>query len=90
MKLDMPEDLMQMFEAHRNDYALVFFFEPVPTYYSTPLPIEHKERHESQQEALAIHKTLLEGYERYGFTIIHVPFDSIDKRIDFILKHVQH
>ncbi len=89
LKINMPEDLMQLFQDHRHDYAKVFFFEPVPTYYSTPLPIEHKERHESQQEALAIHKALLEGYEKHGFKVVHVPFDSVEKRIDFILKHIQ-
>lgn len=80
-----PEDLIQKFERHKADYAIVFFFEPVPAYLYQPTDV----RLESRAEALKIHQALLAGYEHQGFKIVHVPFDAIEKRVKFILNEIQ-
>lgn len=82
--LHMPHDLVQKLEAHKNDYALIFFFEPLPKelYYTTEV------RYETWDEAMEIHQTLLAGYKQYDFKIVHVPFDTIEKRVDFILSQI--
>lgn len=81
----MSMDLLQKFAEHKADYAIVFFFEPVPAvfYQSTDV------RSETRVEALKIHQALLAGYVQHDFNIIHVPFDSIEKRVDFILDKVR-
>jgi predicted ATPase len=82
----MPIDLIQKFETHKADYAIVFFFEPVPAslYQSTDVRLE------SRAEALKIHQALLLNYEKHGFNIVHVPFDTVKRRVEFILNKVKN
>ena len=78
----MPEALLRQFEEHKKDYKLVFFFDPLPQelYHQTEV------RYETWPEAMRIHQALLDNYIKSGFNVIHVPFDTIENRTDFVLK----
>lgn len=78
----MPEDLIQIFEHHKADYRCIFIFEPVPIYQQT------ETRQETLEEAAQIHKAVLKWYTERDFKIIHVPFETIEKRIEFILSQI--
>jgi len=43
-------------------------------------------RTETFEEAESIHRFIAEAYLKYGYELIDLPFDSPDKRIEFILK----
>ena len=47
--------------------------------------VSDSERYENFDQAVEIHHALLETYERFGYELIDVPFDSIEKRADFII-----
>ena len=32
-------------------------------------------------------KTVLDSYEKFGFSCVHIPAGSIDERVKFILGH---
>ena len=44
------------------------------------------ERYENFEQAIDIHHHLLKTYKRFGYHLIDVPFESIEKRSDFILE----
>lgn len=46
-----------------------------------------EERFESYEDASKIEASLRKTYANFGYDIIEVPFDSIEKRIYFILNH---
>ncbi|WP_040253614.1 AAA family ATPase [Psychroserpens mesophilus] len=47
--------------------------------------VSDSERYENFDQAVQIHDALLNTYEQFGYKLIDVPFDSIEKRTDFIL-----
>ena len=47
--------------------------------------VSDSERYENFDQAVQIHDALLSTYERFGYELIDVPFDSIEKRADFII-----
>lgn len=47
--------------------------------------VSDSERYENFEQAVEIHHALLTTYERFGYELIDVPFDSIEKRADFII-----
>lgn len=47
--------------------------------------VSDSERYENFDQAVEIHHALLDTYERFGYELIDVPFDSIEKRADFII-----
>ena len=77
----MPADLIQIFEHHKIDYRYVFIFEPVPKI----LYQQTESRQETCAEAAQMHQAVLKWYAERDFRIIHVPFDTVEKRIKFIL-----
>ncbi len=69
-------------DANTNyPYTAVFILPPWKTIYTTD-----NERYESYEEAVAIHKHLLETYTNLGYTPIEVPPATPLKRTEFILK----
>ncbi len=85
LNLTMPQDLIARFLAHKNEYDLVFIFEPLPhdLYYKTEV------RYESWEEANAIYEALLSGYIVYGFKICMVPFDTVENRTNLVLSKIR-
>lgn len=62
-------------------YDIVFILKPYKAIYETD-----NERYENFEQALDIHKHLLNTYQYYNYHLIDVPFDTIENRIDFILN----
>ena len=51
--------------------------------------VSDNERYESFDQALIIHEYLLKTYSKYDYDLHDVPFESIEKRADFILNIVE-
>lgn len=47
--------------------------------------VSDSERYENFDQAVQIHDALLQTYEGLGYALVDVPFDSIEKRADFII-----
>jgi predicted ATPase len=62
-------------------YDEVFILKPWEAIYASD-----NERYENFNQALEIHDCLLKTYQNYNYTLIDVPFDTIENRIDYILK----
>lgn len=73
----------QASKAAYNQY--VFFLEPLPE----ELYMMNDRRGEDRAEALKMHYALKQSYQRYGYTIINVPFDTIEHRALHILSCIQ-
>jgi predicted ATPase len=76
-----PDHFTSTCEAHR--YHSVFNLAPWETIF-----ISDSERYEDFDQAVQIHEQLVKTYERFGYHLIDVPFESIEKRADFILNFV--
>jgi predicted ATPase len=48
------------------------------------------ERYESFEEATAIHRKLIESYEKEGYSIVEIPTGTIAQRTDFITNNVSY
>jgi predicted ATPase len=46
-------------------------------------------RYESFEQALKIHECLVNTYEGFNYTLIDVPFDTVENRADYILNEIQ-
>lgn len=64
-------------------YNTVFVLKPWEAIYTSD-----NERYESFEQALKIHDHLVNTYKNYNYTLIDVPFDTIENRTDFILNVV--
>ena len=62
-------------------YDLIFILAPWQEIFTGD-----SERYESFEDAIEIHKYLLETYTRFGYQLIDIPFGSIKNRTDFILE----
>jgi predicted ATPase len=66
-----------------NKYSKIFVLPPWEDIY-----VSDNERYESFEQALKIHSYITITYEKYGYHLVDVPKDTIEKRVDFILKHL--
>ncbi|MCF7568090.1 ATP-binding protein [Sabulilitoribacter arenilitoris] len=66
-----------------SKYDMVFILKPWKAIYTSD-----NERYESFEQALQIHDSLVNTYKNYNYTLIDVPFDTVENRTDFILKVV--
>ena len=62
-------------------YNTVFILKPWEAIYTSD-----NERYESFEQALEIHDNLVNTYKNYNYTLIDVPFDTVENRTNFILK----
>lgn len=62
-------------------YNMVFILKPWKSIYTID-----NERYESFEQALQIHDNLVNIYKNYNYTLIDVPFDTVENRTNFILK----
>ena len=67
--------------AELHKYDKVFLLPMWREIFSTD-----KERFENYDDALKIEDSLRKTYSDYGYEVIEVPFDSIENRVNFILK----
>lgn len=68
-----------------HTYEHVFILAPWQQIY-----VSDNERYENFDQAVQIHEHLVNTYSRYGYKLHDVPFDSIEKRTDFILNIVDN
>ena len=80
IKDDYPELFTSSCANHR--YSNVFILAPWQEIYKSD-----NERYETFDQALDIHDYLVNTYTKYGYNLSDVPFDSVAKRVDFILKN---
>ncbi len=64
-------------------YDTVFILKPWKAIYKSD-----SERYESFEQALEIHKHLVNTYQNCNYKLIDVPFDTVENRTDFILNTV--
>ena len=74
-----PEHFVKACEDHQ--YDAIFILAPWQDIFTSD-----SERYESFEEAIEIHKHLLDSYKRFGYQLIDVPFGSVNTRIEFILE----
>jgi predicted ATPase len=66
-----------------HKYNAIFVLPPWKDIY-----ISDAERYENYEQAQLIHTHLMETYQKYGYSIIEVPKDTVEKRVDFIVKRL--
>jgi predicted ATPase len=67
-----------------HQYDQVFILAPWKEIY-----ISDTERYESFEQANEIHKHLINTYSKFGYDLIDVPFENVNKRTDFILNSIK-
>jgi predicted ATPase len=73
-----PHHFIEACQTHR--YDKVFILAPWRDIF-----VSDSERYENFEEASAIHDQLVKTYTRFGYDLIDVPFESIEKRTNFLL-----
>ena len=66
-------------------YSKIFILPPWEDIY-----VSDQERYENFEQAQLIHDHLVETYQNYGYKLIEVPKDTVDKRILFILDQISN
>jgi len=82
-KLQIPKYMLK--EARLVLYDYVFITNPLPK----RLYVNDKVRRESYVQSLKIHKKIIQSYKQVGYKPIVVPFASVKKRTQFILKRIR-
>lgn len=76
-----PNDFVE--SCHKNIYDYVFILSPWQEIF-----ISDNERYESFKQSVKIHHHLLNTYEKFDYNLLHVPFDTVEKRADHILDTI--
>ena len=69
--------------CHDHKYSAIFVLPPWEEIY-----VSDAERYENYEQAVLIHEHLMETYKNYGYSITEVPKDTVENRVDFIMKHL--
>lgn len=69
--------------CREHKYSHIFILPPWEEIY-----VSDEERYESYEQAVLIHQHLIETYEKYGYSLIEVPKDSLENRVNFILENL--
>ena len=77
-----PKDFIDT--CKNNVYDHVFILSPWKEIYKSD-----NERYENFEQSVRIHHHLLNTYEKYDYSLIHVPFDSINNRTNHILECIK-
>lgn len=67
----------------KHKYNLVFICPPWKEIHTTD-----NERYESFEEAKKIHNELIKSYKQQNYSVIEIPFGSIDQRTEFVLNNL--
>ena len=79
---DYPKDFIDVCENNVYDY--VFILSPWQEIFTSD-----NERYENFEQAVSIHHHLLDTYEKYEYNLLDVPFDTVEKRADYILEIIK-
>lgn len=66
-----------------HKYTSIFVLPPWQEIY-----VSDAERYENYEQAVLIHQHLMETYEKYDYSITEVPKDTVENRVDFIMKQL--
>lgn len=77
-----PKRFINACKNHK--YNHVFILEPWQEIY-----VSDNERYENFDQAVKIHHQLVDTYSTYGYDLHDVPFDTVEKRTDYILNIVE-
>ncbi|MCH3885569.1 AAA family ATPase [Tenacibaculum aquimarinum] len=80
-KTDYPENFKE--KGKEYNYTKLFIFPPWKNIYTSD-----NERYETFEQSQEIDVFLRNAYEEIGYTLIEVPFGSIEDRTNFILNHL--
>jgi predicted ATPase len=80
-KQEINENFMAI--CNENVYDYVFILPPWKAIFK-----DDAERFETFEQATDIYHQLKQTYQHFGYTIIEVPFGTIEKRTDFILEQL--
>ncbi len=69
--------------CEQNKYTKIFVLPPWQEIY-----VSDKERYETYEQAELIHQHLLDTYESFGYELIHLPKDTVENRLNFILENL--
>ncbi len=64
-------------------YDSIFYFKPWKKIYESD-----NERYETYEQLIEIDSFLINTYKKYNYSLIDVPFLTIEERVDFILKSI--
>ncbi len=78
-----PENFSEVCQTHR--YDAIFLLPPWEAIYE-----QDNERYESFAEAEKIYRFLVEGYQKYGYSVYEVPVGSVENRSEYILSHLEN
>lgn len=79
---DYPSHFVEACKNHR--YDKVFVLKPWEAIYQSD-----NERYENFDQAVAIHDHLVNTYQRFGYDLFDVPFDSVENRTQYIVEHIE-
>lgn len=78
-----PEKFNNICDACAYDF--VFILKPWQSIYTSD-----NERYENFEQATQIHEHLLNTYKSYNYNLLDVPFDTVEKRTDHIIKTLKN
>ncbi|WP_111707915.1 AAA family ATPase [Lutibacter citreus] len=81
ISIDYPSSYVVKSNLYRYNY--IFLMPPWEEIY-----ISDNERYENFEQALAIHNHLKRTYKELNYSIIEVPFGTVEKRTNFILDYI--
>jgi predicted ATPase len=64
-------------------YRRIFILPPWKEIYVTD-----EERKQSWEEALNTYDAMRKVYDRYGYDVLEVPKEDVEKRVEFILRNI--
>ncbi|WP_411768555.1 AAA family ATPase [Winogradskyella sp. A3E31] len=76
-----PDNFIETCKAYTYDKA--FILAPWESIFKSD-----NERYENFEQSQVIHTHLIDTYKRFGYDLINVPFESVEKRTDFILESI--
>ncbi|WP_066225659.1 AAA family ATPase [Formosa haliotis] len=77
-----PETFVNVCKSLQYDH--VFILKPWKEIYQSDAV-----RYENFEQAVKIHECLVNTYEGFNYTLIDVPFDTVENRADYILNKIQ-
>jgi len=78
---DFPEIFIEKSKTYK--YTKIFQFSPWKEIYTSD-----NERYETYEQSVAISKHISKAYTDLGYQVINVPFDTVEKRCQFILDNI--
>ncbi|MBA6152418.1 AAA family ATPase [Gelidibacter maritimus] len=75
---DYPESFVKV--CRNSPYDTVFIVTPWEAIFQSD-----NVRYETFEQAEQIHEQLLNTYKMFGYDLVHIPFDTVKNRADFIL-----